>query len=59
MLGRFVKRLEARMEEGDKDYSTIPYGMSIRTNYAQLMEWVLRLQITCGKIEQDEKPGSK
>ena len=56
MLGRFVKRLEKRIEEGDKDYSTIPYGMSIRTNYAQLMEWVLRLS---GKIEQDEKPGSK
>jgi ubiquitin-protein ligase len=46
MLGRFVKRLEARMEGGEKEYPSIPYGMSIRTNYAQLMEWVLRLRGT-------------
>ncbi len=59
MLKRFVKRLEKRMEEGEKDYSTIPYGMSIRTNYAQLMEWVVRLGSACRKIELDENPGSK
>ena len=56
MLGRFVKRLEARLQEGDKDYPSIPYGMSVRTNYAQLMEWTLRVR---GKIESIEKPGNK
>jgi len=50
MLERFVKRLEKRMAEGDKDYQSIPYGMSIRTNYAQLMEWVLRLRGTCRTV---------
>ena len=53
MLERFIKRLEALMQEGEKDYTTIPYGMSIRTNYAQLLEWVLRLRLALrGKIEQ-------
>lgn len=59
MLQRFVKRLETRLADGDKDYPSIPYGMSIRTNYAQLMEWTLRLQAGLRKIESIENPGNK
>lgn len=55
MLERFLKRLEVRIQEGDKHYTGIPYGMAVQTNYARSLARVKRLQ-ACGKIEQDENP---
>ncbi len=40
MLERFAKRLEVRIQEGDKNYFGVPYGMSVQTNYAQMLAQV-------------------
>lgn len=46
MLERFIKRLESRIQEGDKQSTAIPYGMNVQTNYSQMLARVKQLQTT-------------